>query len=299
MQFAWDDLRLFIAIARAGSLAGAARRLGVNHSTVFRRLNALEAGLEVRLFERLPEGYVLTGAGEALRVRAERVEEEAQAIERELSGQDVRLAGRVRLTTTDSIANSFLSDVLSGFCAAYPGIELDLVISGANLDLGRREADMAIRPTPAPPENLIGRKLGVIRWGLYGSRAYLAAREPLKDLQAPGAHRFVGGNELIGHIASTRWLDARVPREAFAMRTNSIVCALGAARAGAGLAVLPHYLARTEPELACVMPIGEEVATGMWLLTHPDLRHSARVRAFMDYTVEALKHRRGELEGEA
>lgn len=298
MRFDWDDLRLFLAIARAGTLAGAARALGVNHSTVFRRLNAMEAGLEVRLFERLPEGYVPTSAGEALWRRAERVEEEAQTIERELSGQDVRLSGRVRLTTTDTLANGFLAPLFRDFCERYPGIELELLIVSAFLDLARREADVAIRPTEAPPENLIGRKLGAIRWGIYGAHDYLRQRSPLTDPSRPEAHRFIGGNEQIGHLASSRWLNERVPTEAFALRTNSVVAAMGAARAGTGLAVLPHYMARQEPELECVLAIGPEVATDLWLLVHPDLRHSARIRAFMAFAVETVRQRQTELAGE-
>ncbi|GAA0573228.1 LysR family transcriptional regulator [Halomonas salifodinae] len=297
MSLAWDDLRLFLAIARSGTLAGAARTLGVNHSTVFRRLNAMEEGLEVRLFERLPEGYVPTAAGEALRGRAERVEEETQAIERELSGQDVRLSGRVRLTTTDTLANGFLAPVLKGFVEAYPGIELELLVVSAFLDLARREADIAIRPTQAPPETLVGRKLGSIRWGLYGARDYLRQRPVLVDPACPGEHRFIGGNEMIRHIASSRWLDEQVPASAVALRTNSVVAAMGAARAGAGLAVLPHYMARQEPSLECVWEIGPEVATDLWLLTHPDLRHSARIRAFMSYAAEAVRARQDELTG--
>lgn len=297
MRFAWDDLRLFLAIARAGTLAGASRTLGVNHSTVFRRLNAMEEGLKVRLFERLPEGYVPTAAGEALRARAERIEEEAQAIERELSGQDVRLSGRLCLTTTDTLANGFLAPTIKGFCERYPGIDLELLSVGAFLDLARREADVAIRPTEAPPENLIGRRLGTIRWGLYGARDYLRERPALGALERPGEHRFIGGNEAIGHIAGSRWLNERVAPETVVLRTNSVVAALGAARVGTGLAVLPHYLARSEPELECVLTIGPEVATDLWLLIHPDLRHSARVRAFMAFAVETVRKHQAELEG--
>ncbi|SDJ11970.1 LysR family transcriptional regulator [Billgrantia gudaonensis] len=297
MNFDWDNLRLFLAIARAGTLAGAARALGVNHSTIFRRLKALEAGLEVRLFDRLAQGYVPTAAGEMLLKHAERVEEEAQAIERELGGQDVRLSGRVVVTTTDTLANAFLAPVFQGFIERYPGIELELLSVSAFLELARREADIAIRPTQAPPENLIGRRVGTIRWGVYGAREYLQDRPALEDPARPEGHRFVGGNEMIRHLASSRWLDERVPPEAFALRTNSVVAALGAARAGVGLAVVPHYMARQENELECVLAIGPEVATDLWLLVHPDLRHSARIRAFMSFAAEEVRQRQAELEG--
>lgn len=299
MRFTWDDLRFFLAIVRAGSLAGASRTLGVNHSTVFRRLNALEAGLEVRLFERLPEGYVATAAGEILRQHAERVEEEAQAIERELGGRDVRLSGRISLTTTDTLANVFLMPMFKEFTERYSGIEIELIIANAFFDLARREADVAIRPTERPPENLIGRKLGTIRWGVYGARDYLRGRPPLMDPARPEGHRFIAGNEMIGHLASSRWLDERVAADDIALRTNSLVAAMGAARVGAGLAVLPHYMARCESELECLLAIGPEVATDLWLLVHPDLRHSARVRAFTTFAVEAMSACRAQLEGEA
>lgn len=297
MRFSLDDLQLFLAIARSGSLAGAARTLRVNHSTVFRRLKILEAGLDVRLFDRLAEGYVLTEAGEALRRHAERIEDEAQAIERELSGQDVRLSGKLRLTTTDTLAGSFLAPILHAFHASHPGVGLDLLVTGSFLDLGRREADIAVRPTANPPDDLIGRRLGTIRWGVYGSPDYLQAHAPLVDLAAAGDHRFIGGNELIAHLVSTRWLDERVPPEAVVLRTNSIVAAQHAARAGMGLAVLPHYMARRDQALRCVLSIGPEVATDLWLLVHPDLRRNARVQAFMSFIATAMQGYRAELEG--
>lgn len=297
MPLSLDDLPLFLAIAREGSLAGAARRLGINHSTVFRRLNSLEQSLEVRLFERLPEGYVLTPAGEQLLPHAERVEEEAQAVGREVAGQDVRLSGLVRVTTTDTLANHFLAPVFRDFHRACPDISLEVVVANGFLDLGRREADIAIRPTAFPPENLVGRRLGDIHWGLYGSSDYLGSAKPFKSLEDLRKHRCIGGNDLIGHLASSQWLRERVPEEAVVLRTNGIIAALGAALEGMGLAVLPHYMARREPTLNCVHAIGPEVATPLWLLLHPDLRHSARVRAFVELAVQSIGARKRELEG--
>lgn len=297
MRFSLDDLRLFLAIARSGSLAGAARILRVNHSTVFRRLKVLEAGLDARLFDRLPEGYVLTEAGEALRRHAERIEDEAQAIERQLSGQDVRLSGKLRLTTTDTLAGAFLAPILQAFHVSHPGVELDLLVTGSFLDLARRDADIAIRPTANPPDDLIGRRLGTIRWGVYGSPEYLQAHAPLADVTVAGDHRFIGGNDLIAHLASMRWLNAHVPPAAVVLRTNSIVAALHAARSGMGLAVLPHYMAGRDRSLRCVLAIGPEVATDLWLLVHPDLRRNARVQAFMSFIVTAMQGYRAELEG--
>lgn len=297
MDFAWDDLRLFLAVARAGTLAGAARTLGVNHSTVFRRLNALEERLQTRLFDRLAEGYRPTVAGESLRGHAERMEETAQAVERELQGQDVRLSGTITVTTTNTLANRFLAPMFERFVDAWPDIRLEVLVSGANLDLSRHEADLAIRPTNAPPDNLVGRRLGTLHWGLYGARGYLAARPPVGEALEGEGHRFIGGSTLIGALGSTRWLDARVPAARVALRTNSIQAALGAAAEGTGLAVLPHYMARAEPALCCVQAIpADQVSTALWLLYHPDLRATARVRAFMAHAVAALEAQRWDLE---
>lgn len=297
MKFSLDDLQLFLSIARNGTLAGAARQQGLNHSTVFRRLNALELAMDVRLFERMPYGYVLTPAGELLRIRAERVEDEAWAIEREIAGQDIRLSGHLRVTSTDTLANSFLSPLFNGFHDLYPHIELELLIANGLLDPARGEADVAIRPTASPPEHLVGRKLGTIFWGVYGARGYLEGMPPLESIENPGPHRFIAGNELISHLTSSRWLETRISSSSVALRTNGLVATLGAASVGMGLAVLPHFMARRVPELQCVHTIGPEVTTDLWLLVHPDMRRSARVRAFIDYTVSAMSELQHELSG--
>ena len=184
----WNDLRSFLAIARAGSLQGAARILGVNHSTVFRRLNALEARLKVRLFDRSARGYGLTGAGEHMLASAERVEDEILGLERRLLGGDVRLAGTLRVTTTDTLAHGLLGPHLRAFQAAYPAIELELVTGNAFFDLSKREADVALRPSRHPGDAMVGRRLGEIAVALYGTPDYLAARGRLSSSAALDGH---------------------------------------------------------------------------------------------------------------
>ena len=184
----WDDLRVFLAVARAGSLSGAARTLGVNHSTVFRRIGAFEAALGVRLFERQPGGYLLTPAGEELRDGALRVEEEIANLSRKVAGQDLRLSGTVRVTTIDMLAFGLLPRHLAGFRDAYPGIEVDLVVGNATLNLSRREADVALRVGNAPAETLVGRRVGRLAFAVYGSAGY-RARRPEPDL---ALHDWIG-----------------------------------------------------------------------------------------------------------
>ncbi|HEY9549485.1 MAG TPA: LysR family transcriptional regulator, partial [Kiloniellaceae bacterium] len=171
------DLRTLLAIAREGSLAGAARRLRVNHSTVFRRLGAIEARLGARLFERQNGSYLTTAAGEDLLRTAERVEAEVEALERRLSGQDLRLTGSLRLTAPDDIAEVLVLPLLAAFRQRYPEITVELVVDNRMLNLTRREADIAVRPTRRPPETLAGRRIASLASAVYGA-AGTAAEDP-------------------------------------------------------------------------------------------------------------------------
>ncbi|WP_240531279.1 LysR family transcriptional regulator [Variovorax boronicumulans] len=159
----WDDFRVFLAVGQAGSLSGAARQLGVNHSTVLRRLGALEARMAVRLFDRLPTGYAMTLTGEALRERLQGVGEQIDAAQRHLMGLDLRLTGVIRITSTDTFMAGLLGPILADFRALHPGIELQVVMNNLFLSLTKREADVAIRPTNAPPDHLVGRRAGACR----------------------------------------------------------------------------------------------------------------------------------------
>jgi DNA-binding transcriptional LysR family regulator len=295
----WNDLRSFLAIARHGSLQGAAGTLGVNHSTVFRRLNALEARLGVRLFDRSPHGYALTVAGEHMLASAERVEDEILGLERRLLGGDVRLAGSLRVTTTDTLANGLLGPHLRAFQAAYPAIELELITGNAFFDLSRREADVALRPSRHPGDAMVGRKLAAIAVALYGARGYLAERgRPRREAELAG-HALITGDASLAHLPATRWLARHAPQGATVLRCNSWLSQCAAARAGLGLAALPCFLGDRAPELVRVLPPEPALAGELWLLTHPDLRRTARVRAFIGTLARGLRRERALLEGAA
>ena len=295
----WGDLQSFLAIARSGSLQGAARTLGVNHSTVFRRLNAFEAALGARLFDRLPGGYVPTPAGEDLRVSAERIEQEAQAVERRLLGGDLRLSGSLRVTTTDTLAQGLLGPHLAAFHQRYPGIELELITGNAFFSLSRREADVALRPGRQPEDAMVGRRLGTVAVAVYGAPSYLAQHPRPQSALDLGRHALISGDASLGHLPAVRWLASLAPAEAVVLRCNSWLSQLAAARAGLGLAALPCFLADGEPALERVLPPEPAIASELWLLTHPELRRSARIRAFMDHLAESLRAERARLAGEA
>ena len=293
----WDDLRFVLAIARERGLAGAARVLRVNHSTVFRRLNAAEADLGVQLFERLPTGYQPTEAGSRLIGAAERIEAETLALERELTGRDARLSGRVRVTCSETLGYRLLTAELARFTELHPGIALELVIDGRQLDLSRREADVALRASRPVQHDLFGRKIATISWAFYGSQDHLARHGSPDSVAALAQHRVIGWGETALPMRAAEWLAETVPAEAVVYRTSSLINQLMAVKAGIGLAALPCYLADPEPDLRRVLGPLPELARELWLITHEVLKATARIRAFMEVVGEGLRARRELLEG--
>lgn len=288
-----QDLRVVLAVARGGSLAAAARLLGVNHSTAFRRLAAAERNLGQRFFDRRPEGYLPTEAGAAAIATAERVEAELQDLERRLVGRDSRPQGSVRLTAPDDIAEHLLMGPLARFAAAYPDIAVELVLQNRLFDLTRREADAAVRPTRAPPETLVGRRVAAIATAVYIARDRVANPDSVAPTALPWIAWEAGG----GPAAHARWLRETVPEGHIVFRSNSMLNLLAAARHGLGAALLPCFLGDATPQLARLGAPIEALASGLWLLTHADLRHSARVRALLDFLYRELRAGAARLEG--
>lgn len=296
----WNEPRLVLALRRAGSLTGAAKMLGIDHSTAFRRMNALEASLGVRLFERLPGGsYQATSAGERMAAAAERMEDEALAVDRDIAGRDHRLSGRLRVTSSETLAYCTLTRHLAAFRRAHPGIVVELAIDNRVLSLSRREADIALRPMRPKEGDLWGRKLADVAWTFYGADAYLDANggslSSRKDL---GRHALIGWEEATVGILAADWLDGVAPRESFVYRTSSLVNQFVAAKAGIGLALLPCYLGDDDSGLSRALqdPV-PELAGELWIVTHADLKGTARVRAFFDLVGEGLARERGLFDG--
>ena len=282
----WDDLRLFLAVARAGSLSGAARVLGVTHSTVFRRIGAFEERLGVRLFDRLQGGYDLTAAGEEMRESVLRIEEEIAALALKVTGQDQRPTGTIRITATDFLAQALLPGHVAAFRAERPGIEVEVIVSDTVLDLTRREADIALRIGNPAQETLVGRRIGQLAFAVY------AASGRAGD---PATGDWVGYGASHGPLsrAMARWWPGM--RQVY--RTNSITAAQAAARAGIGMAALPCVLADRDSGLVRLCPLPEPFALDLWLLTHEDLRHTARIRMFLDFMGTAVQAEADLLEG--
>jgi DNA-binding transcriptional LysR family regulator len=289
----WEDLRLVLALVRGGGLSGAARRLGVNHTTVLRRLNAAERRLGARLFERTPTGYLPTPAGEEIAEVAGRVEEEVLAVERRVSGRDVGLTGAVRCATVDSLAQFLLAPHLAAFAGAYPGIVVELMVSERVVNLTRRDADVALRPTNEPPENLVGRKLGTIAHAVYASVEYAEANAHAGDLRQ---HCWLAFEEGLAHTTISRWMARHYPGAPVAFRANTLNTLFAAAKAGMGVTVLPCFMAEPDPALRRLTPVIPDLRTDLWLLSHADTRRSARVRAFLDFIGGGVRRQSGLLD---
>ena len=286
----WDDLRFFLAVVETGSLAGAARELLVNHSTVFRRINALEEKLQVRLFDRLPEGYRLTPEGEAIIGEARRVAEAVHEIDRRIAGKDLQLSGPIRVTTPLELALKYLPELLGEFADRYPDIQIELAVSDSDYDLARREADLALRATPAPPDHLIGRKICDLPWFAVASEAYLATAGTPADAEALARHQLIGADPAFSRLRIFEWQSRNFPASAIRYRSNNLATMAALAMAGLGIAFLP--VDQDEPGLRRLFPVCAEATSALWLLTHPDLRQTARVRALMTFLFEALKRDR-------
>lgn len=265
----WNHLPLFLAIANTGSLNGAAKALNVNHSTVFRRLGELENRLKTRLFDRLPEGYVLTSAGEQMLPLALQVEDAMNQLSRQIMGRDVGLTGRVRITTAPNLARRIMPSVVAKLRKEHPQIELEISAGDHDYDLSRREADLALRATSSPPATLVGRKLVSLIWQVFAPLNYPDPPSSLSELQE---HPVIGADQNLMRLKAFKELSKD---QVYAARCNDLSTMAELCRAGVGLAILP-----SDQEHREVTPLFElpDVPGQLWLLTHPDLRNVPRIR---------------------
>ena len=294
-MLSWDDFRYVKAIADTRSLAGAAGALGVNHSTVFRRLGQIEQQLGSRLFERGRGGYALTACGEQMVELAERMGDDIVSFERRVTGQDLRPSGELRVTTSDVVLLHLLNDVLIGFRRAYPEIMLDIVVSNQRLNLSKRDADVAVRATYHNPDPLAGSKVARIAWAVFGPVALAA--EPFDPATDGRRHDWVAFADPVSIAKAMKWLKDHADEKRIVYKINSMVGLAEAAAGGVGIALLPCYVGTAVRGLAQLSAPLPELEGELWLLTHPDLRNTARVRAFLDFCADEIARRRKTIEG--
>lgn len=295
---AWDDFRLIKAIAEARSLPAAAELIGLNHSTVFRRLGQIEESLGTRLFERHRSGYVPTPAGEEMAALAERLEGDITGFTRRLAGREILPAGELRVTTNDSLLVELLTPLFAAFMKQCPDIKLDVLLGNQALNLSKRDADVAIRATDNPPENLVGRRVAQIGWALYGRAADFPGGGPA-DQSELMQQRWVSLGDQFSNFKVVQYRQKHIPANQTVYKLNTVLGLAEAVEAGVGIGFLPCFIADRRPGLTQLAPPQTGYAADLWLLTHPDLRHSPRVRLFLDFMAAELTKLRPLMEGGA
>ncbi|MFD1158779.1 LysR family transcriptional regulator [Roseovarius aestuarii] len=280
----WSDVPFVLAVCESGSLSGAARQLGVNHSTVFRRIEGVETRLGVTLFERLSHGYVMTAAGEHFFRNGLQLRDGMNSIERELGGQDLRLEGALTVTTTDSLLHC-LAPVFKDFQRKYPDIELRLLSGTRPLDLMQRDADIALRPTSAPPEHWIGRNLSKLAYAAYAQKDYLHI---VQD-RPTSEHRWIRLNDSLNQSPMSQITLLHKTEGAPVTISSSLMGVFELVRGGLGIGALPCYLGEAYADLVRVHDPEETFDSNLWMLAHPDIRRSARVHAFFEFATVRIR----------
>lgn len=288
-MFDWNDLKSFLAVARAGSTLAAAKSLRVNQSTVHRRLQELEKRLGCTLVKRHPTGYRLSELGEELLAHAIRIEEAVTKFERAVLATGKEARGTVRVTCPEALGPRLIgAGLIEKFNKRYPDVRVEFVMSDRILDLGS-EADIAIRAERPTDNALFGRKIADSPWALYASRSYLDRYGDVNkadDLDRHSVVMFTGG--LNDHHAA-QWLRSAAPNAHVAARASSLPALLLSLKSGAGVAPIPVIVGDKEPDLVRVLHLGAHMATPFYLLMHRDMRETPRVRVFFDFVIEALE----------
>jgi DNA-binding transcriptional LysR family regulator len=282
-MFDWENMRHFLAVAQAGTLSGAARALQVDHATVSRRLTALESALKLSLVERLPRSCRLTAHGQELLQHAAAMEHQAFAAERYARAQQAVVAGKVVVSAPPVLVTHFLAQHLAAFRDKHPDIQLSVLAQAHHVSLSRRQADIALRLVRPNEPTSAARRLGTLRFALYASRTY--ARTVAAE------HRcFIAYDDSLNAMPQQHWLLARAGNRPISCELSDISSQLSAARAGAGVAGLPCFLADTDPDLIPIEEDGPGFARDIWLVVHKDVRRARPVRVVLDYLAALVAH---------
>lgn len=285
----WDDMRLFLAVARTGSISGAAKQLGVQHSTVSRRMRSLEEKLGARLIERKKTGYELTVAGENIKQSALRIEREMLGVDEALLGKDANLVGPLRVTAINNMASSVLMSMFARFSEKNPQVDLHIIVSNTDASLAQREADVAIRLTNSPTDTLIAKRMLTVASTIYGSGEYL------NKIKQQGAEpKWIGVNCCVFHKT---WTKQYCTHPSHNFYSDDTLLTLSAIKEGLGVSYLPCFLGDTDPLLARYSEPDPQHDLGLWILLHPDLKRTARVLAFRDFMIQSIQEKKELFEG--
>ena len=286
----WDDLRYVLAVARAGSALRAAGVLGVNQTTVLRRIDTLETALGVPLFERSTSGQVLTRAGRIVAEAAERIDEQARGLESALAAQRRTVTGSVRFTASEVLAGRLVTPSMRAFHTLYPGVPVELIATDERLDIARGEADVALRAGARPEgAGIVAQRLPDLDWTVYCSRGYAAERGLPDTRDALRGHDVVGLEGRMGQLPGWLWLAAATPGSAVPVRSNSFVSLVSNLKAGLGLGALPTIIGDAEPELVRCLPPPPEIKAELWLIVREQRKSEPHVRAFTEFIANYVR----------
>ncbi|MEQ9814260.1 MAG: LysR family transcriptional regulator [Azospirillaceae bacterium] len=288
-MFDWNDLRHLIAVSRHGSTLAAARALGVNQSTVHRRLLELERCIGLSLVRRRPSGYRLSELGEALIDNVIAVDAAVENLERRIGALKLDLKGSIRLTCPEpTVARIAASGLLDRFHCRYPDLTVEFLTSDRYLDLAKGEADVAFRSGEPVDECLVGRKICDSVWAVYASRSYIQKHGRPTDIADLATHAMIGFDGIMENHRVAQWLPSAVPGARIVTRSSSMLGAVASVRAGLGVAPLPTTLGDAEDTLIQVVPPVEALTRSWYLLTPPDLRKTPRIAAFVDFVLDDI-----------
>lgn len=279
----WDDYLYFLRVAHLGSLNAASKALGVNHSTVLRRINGLEEKLQVRLFERLKSGYVLTTSGEEIFSKIEHIEDDFLTVERLIAGRDISYEGTIQLSTTDTLGQYWLPPYVKKFKELYPEIVVNIEVRNSYTDMTKREADIVISAFNRHPDYMVGKVLAPIKIGLYASSDYISTFGKPHSVEGLAKHKLLVLDGPLRNIAVNQWLMNLIPKSAISLSCDMYTSLYCYALQGLGIAPLPTYVGDYHNNLISVMDVPEKFYANIWMLTHPDLRKTGRIRAFMKF----------------
>ena len=288
-EFDWNDLKSFLGIARSGRLTLAAQRLGLDHTTLSRRIAALEHGMKTRLFDRSPSGYALTEQGERLLPIAEEMERLAMGAQERVGGASAAVEGVVRIGSPEGFGSYFLAPRVARLKERYPGLTMQLVAASAVFSLSKRDADIVISVSRPPAGRLKASRLIDYDLGLFACPTYLQGAPPIRTAADLNGHRFVSYIGDLLHFPELDFLQHVAPKGSTSLESSNLVAQLMATLAGAGLCVLPVFLARGEEGLVRVLDDEVSLTRSLWLIVHQDLAELARIRAVVKFIKDEVE----------
>ncbi|MFK5855553.1 MAG: LysR family transcriptional regulator [Bacteroidota bacterium] len=284
----WNDIHVFLVIAREKSLACAALTLGVTHSTVFRKLNALEKNINIKLFSRNTDGYVLTETGKEVLAYAENISTHIDDLNKLLNSRNTETQGIINVTAPHNLAYNFLPRYFYKFNKKYPDISIKILVSNKNFNLSRLDADLAIRATQEPPENLIAKKLLSLKWGAYASIEYLSDKNIPLTLDDLNEHLLISSDQALSMLPAYQWIESNIHSSKIIVRCNDLMSMSAFAESNLGIAFLPDDQAK--PELQRLFDLPSDIMSDIWMLIHPDMRQCKRLIILRDFLLESFRN---------